>query len=237
MVLLEAGNVAPADGRLVEVMSLRVEEAALTGESEPVEKQNAALPGTPAVETPIGDRINMAFMGTVVTYGRGTLVVTATGMQTELGHIAGLLQAVGNEATPLQRRLEKLGQALAMVAVVIIIVVFGMGLLTSSEVRRNLGFPAGCLGAPVAQYEYPRTLFNGHQSGRCRRAGRLAGHGDDCACARLTADVTAPCLNSQITGGRDPRFRHHDLLGQNRHAHPKSDDCDHAGCGRRATGH
>lgn len=135
VVLLEAGNVAPADGRLVEVMGLRVEEAALTGESEPVEKQSAALPGDAAVETPIGDRINMAFMGTVVTYGRGTLVVTATGMQTELGHIAGLLQAVGNEATPLQRRLEKLGQALAVVAVVIILVVFSMGLFTSSEVR------------------------------------------------------------------------------------------------------
>ena len=135
VVLLEAGNVAPADGRLVEVMSLRVEEAALTGESEPVEKQSAALPGDAAVETPIGDRINMAFMGTVVTYGRGTMVVTGTGMQTELGHIAGLLQTVGNEATPLQRRLEKLGQALAAVAVVIILVVFGMGLLTSSEVR------------------------------------------------------------------------------------------------------
>lgn len=135
VVLLEAGNVAPADGRLVEVMGLRVEEAALTGESEPVEKQTTPLAGAHETETPIGDRVNMAFMGTIVTYGRGAMVVTATGMQTELGHIAGLLQTVGNEATPLQRRLEKLGQALAAVAVVIIIVVFGMGLFTSSEVR------------------------------------------------------------------------------------------------------
>lgn len=135
VVLLEAGNLAPADGRMVEVMGLRVEEAALTGESEPVEKQTAALTGDPAATVPIGDRTNMTFMGTVVTYGRGVMVVTTTGMETELGHIAGLLQAVGNEATPLQRRLERLGQALAAVAVVIIVVVFGMGLFTSSEVR------------------------------------------------------------------------------------------------------
>ncbi|MCE7983489.1 MAG: calcium-translocating P-type ATPase, PMCA-type [Caldilinea sp. CFX5] len=135
VVLLEAGNLAPADGRLVEVMGLRIEEAALTGESEPVEKQSAALPNNGDAETPIGDRTNMAFMGTVVTYGRGLMVVTATGMATELGHIAGLLQSVGNEATPLQQRLEKLGKALAAVAVVIILVVFGMGLFTSSEVR------------------------------------------------------------------------------------------------------
>ena len=135
VVLLEAGNLAPADGRLVEVMGLRVEEAALTGESEPVEKQSVALPNNGAAETPIGDRTNMAFMGTVVTYGRGLMVVTATGMATELGHIAGLLQAVGSEATPLQQRLEKLGKALAAVAVVIIIVVFGIGLFTSNEVQ------------------------------------------------------------------------------------------------------
>jgi Ca2+-transporting ATPase len=135
VVLLEAGNLAPADGRLVEVMGLRVEEAALTGESEPVEKQSVALPNNGAAETPIGDRTNMAFMGTVVTYGRGLMVVTATGMATELGHIAGLLQAVGSEATPLQQRLEKLGKALAAVAVVIIIVVFGIGIFTSNEVQ------------------------------------------------------------------------------------------------------
>lgn len=135
VVLLEAGNLAPADGRLVEVMGLRVEEAALTGESEPVEKQSAALPNNGTTETSIGDRNNMAFMGTIVTYGRGLMVVTATGMATELGHIAGMLQAVEREATPLQQRLGKLGKALAAVAVVIIVVVFGMGLLTSSEVR------------------------------------------------------------------------------------------------------
>jgi len=138
VVLLEAGNLAPADGRLVEVMGLRVEEAALTGESEPVEKQSAVLPPNGADETPIGDRTNMAFMGTDVTYGRGLMVVTATGMATELGHIAGMLQAVEREATPLQQRLEKLGKALAAVAVVIIVVVFGMGLFTSSEVREIL---------------------------------------------------------------------------------------------------
>lgn len=158
VVLLEAGNVAPADGRLVEVMGLRVEEAALTGESEPVEKQTAALTGTDDSAVPIGDQINMAFMGTVVTYGRGVLMVTATGMETELGHIAGMLQSVGNEATPLQRRLEKLGQALAAIAVVIIVVVFGMGLFTSTEVREILASQQD-VGGRLLRSESVRELF------------------------------------------------------------------------------
>ncbi|MBX3011611.1 MAG: cation-translocating P-type ATPase [Caldilineaceae bacterium] len=176
LVLLEAGNVAPADGRLVEVMGLRVEEAALTGESEPVEKQRVALPSAqtsvalpsaqtsvalPSAQTsiiPIGDQVNMVFMGTVITYGRGVMVVTATGMATELGHIAGMLQNVGDEATPLQRRLEKLGQALAAVAVVIIVVVFGMGLLTSSEVREIWASQQDVLGR-LLRSESVRELF------------------------------------------------------------------------------
>src|SRR5690606_38448086 len=90
IVLLEAGNLVPADGRLIECQSLKVQEAALTGESVPLEKTAKTLP---AEEVSLGDRRNFVFMGTVVTYGRGQVVITETGMQTELGNIADLLQA------------------------------------------------------------------------------------------------------------------------------------------------
>ena len=102
VVLLEAGNLVPADGRLVQNANLKVQEAALTGESEAVEKTDGVLEKD---KLPIGDRKNMVFMGTTVTYGRGTAVITDTGMKTELGNIAELIQNVENEQTPLQRRL------------------------------------------------------------------------------------------------------------------------------------
>jgi P-type Ca2+ transporter type 2C len=132
VVLLEAGDLVPADGRLVESINLRIEEAALTGESEPVEKSVRALDRP---ELPIGDRTNMVYMGTVVTYGRGTAAITATGMGTELGRIADLIQTVEREATPLQRRLEQLGQGLALAAAGIVAVVFVLGLLRGEDVR------------------------------------------------------------------------------------------------------
>lgn len=135
VILLEAGNVAPADGRLLEVNGLKVEEAALTGESEPVEKHLAAITGKDGDEIALGDRKNMLYMGTTVTYGRGVALVTATGMKTELGNIANLLQDVRQEQTPLQDRLDRLGKNLAWIALVIIIVVFVIGLTTSDEVR------------------------------------------------------------------------------------------------------
>ncbi len=130
VVLLEAGDLVPADGRLLEAVNLRVEEAALTGESEPVEKHAQALDKP---DLPIGDRVNMVYMGTVVTYGRGTAVITATGMDTELGRIADLIQTVEREPTPLQRRLEQLGKGLAVVALVIVGIVFVLGLLRGED--------------------------------------------------------------------------------------------------------
>jgi Ca2+-transporting ATPase len=110
IVLLEAGNAVPADVRLLESASLRIQEATLTGESEAVEKTVDAIP---EAALPVGDRRNMAYLGTSVTFGRGSAVVVATGMKTELGRIADLIQNVAPEKTPLQRRLDRIGKALA----------------------------------------------------------------------------------------------------------------------------
>lgn len=132
IVQLEAGALVPADGRLLENANLRVQEAALTGESEPVNKFTHPLT---AADVPLGDRKNMVYMGTTVTYGRGTAVITETGMSTELGNIAELLQAVKREPTPLQQRLEQLGRGLAIAALVIVAIVFVLGLLRGEDPR------------------------------------------------------------------------------------------------------
>ena len=114
----------------MKIASLRAQEAALTGESEPVEKIDAPIFGE---DIPLGDRKNMVYMGTNITYGRGTAVITATGMNTELGHIADMLQTVEREQTPLQRRLEQLGRGLAIASVVIVAIVFFLGLLRGED--------------------------------------------------------------------------------------------------------
>jgi P-type Ca2+ transporter type 2C len=131
LVLLEAGNVVPADLRLAEVARLKVQEAALTGESLPVEKQ--VMP-VDAGDLALGDRTNMAYKGTVVTYGRGRGLVVATGMATELGRIAVLIQSAGEGQTPLQRRLAHFGQRLAIAALVICAIVFLAGVLRGEPV-------------------------------------------------------------------------------------------------------
>jgi Ca2+-transporting ATPase len=126
IVLLEAGDLVPADCRLWESSNLRVQEAAFTGESAPVEKNPDAIE---AAELPLGDRRNMVYMGTIVTSGRGRAVVTATGMNAELGRIAHTVQAVDSEPTPLQRRLDRLGKRLAIAALALVAIVFTLGLL------------------------------------------------------------------------------------------------------------
>lgn len=127
---LEAGDHVPADARLLESFSLRIQEASLTGESLPSEKQaNDVLPE----ETPLGDRKNMIYMSTVVAAGKGTAVVTATGMETELGHIAGLLSAAEAEPTPLQRRLEELGRILVYICLAIVAVIFVLELVRGGK--------------------------------------------------------------------------------------------------------
>jgi Ca2+-transporting ATPase len=132
IVLLEAGNLMAADCRLLESVNLRVQEAALTGESVPVEKDARTVF---EADVPTGDRRNMAYMGTAITYGRGQGVVVETGMGTELGHIAELIQEVEQEATPLQRRLGQLSRGLAIAALVIVGIVFSLGLLRGEEVK------------------------------------------------------------------------------------------------------
>jgi len=127
IVLLQEGDRIPADGRLVEAVNLQVEEAALTGESVPSEKNTRALAG--GEEIALGDRTNMVYMGTAVSYGRGAMAVTKIGLQTELGNIAAMLLQVEQGITPLQRRLNHLGKVLATGAGVVVFIVFIAGVL------------------------------------------------------------------------------------------------------------
>ncbi len=131
VVLIEAGDYIPADLRLIETINLKVDESALTGESVPVDK-NASV--VLKEQIPIGDRINMGYMSTIVTYGRGVGIVTETGMETEIGNIADLLNEVVDEMTPLQKKIDKLGKQLGIISVVVVIIIFGVGLLYNFDV-------------------------------------------------------------------------------------------------------
>ncbi|HET7009987.1 MAG TPA: cation-translocating P-type ATPase [Anaerolineales bacterium] len=124
LVLLEAGNYIPADLRLLETVNLRIEEAALTGESEAVEKDARIVL---AQDVPLGDQRNTAFMGTLVSYGRGSGVVVSTGMHTEIGLIATMIQSFQEEPTPLQRKLDQLGRLLGWAAIAVSAAVFVVG--------------------------------------------------------------------------------------------------------------
>jgi Ca2+-transporting ATPase len=130
VVLLEAGNRVPADLRLHEVAQLRIDESALTGESVTVDKHPAALPPG---ERPLGDRLNMAFKGTLVTHGRASGLVVATGPATELGRVAALLHGAGERATPLQLRLAAFGKRLSLVVLAICALIFALGVWGRGE--------------------------------------------------------------------------------------------------------
>ena len=125
VVLIEAGNRVPADGRIGVAATLEIEEAALTGESLPVAKESEPVPGD---NVPLGDRICMAYMNTSVTRGRGEMIVTATGMQTEIGHIAHLLAGTESDKTPLQKQLDGLSKVIATIAGVALALVVLIGL-------------------------------------------------------------------------------------------------------------
>ena len=126
VIVLHTGDRVPADARLLEAINLQVEEAALTGESVPVEKHIRALEGE---DLPVGDRKNMVYAGTAVTYGRGRALVVATGMQTEFGKIAQLLQTIETGKTPLQHNLDRVGAVLARAAFVVVALIVALGLL------------------------------------------------------------------------------------------------------------
>ena len=137
LVCLEAGCQVPADMRLVESQSLKVEEAALTGESLPVEK-DAAFVARQNAEIPLGDRKNMVYMSTVVTYGRGMGLVTATGMNTEIGRIAAMITEEKEEMTPLQKRLGELGTYLSILSLGLCVVLFGIAILQHRNIFEML---------------------------------------------------------------------------------------------------
>ena len=126
MLLLEEGTRVPADARLIETVILKMDEAALTGESVPVTKTIDVLQG----EVPIVDRANMVFTGTDATYGRGKAVVTATGMNTEFGKIAESLQAVEEEPSPLKQKVEQMGRQLGLIAIICTIIIFAVGVIS-----------------------------------------------------------------------------------------------------------
>ena len=131
VVILEAGDAVPADGRLLESASLKIEEAALTGESVPVNK--TAEPIAAEGDVPLGDRKNMCYMGSTVVYGRGGAVITATGMDTEMGKIAGVLARTEQEETPLQRKLTQLGKTLSYLVLAICVFIFVFDLLVEGD--------------------------------------------------------------------------------------------------------
>jgi len=147
IVFLEAGNYIPADVRLLEAVNLRVEEASLTGESLPVQKNAATVLEK---NVPLGDRKNTAFMGTLVSYGRGRGVVTSTGMHTQLGLIATMLQNVETEVTPLQRRLDQLGKSLSVAALFLVAIVFIVALINYTNINELFTGPLAYLGEYAA---------------------------------------------------------------------------------------
>lgn len=137
LVYLEAGCQVPADLRLITSSNLKIEESALTGEALPVEK-DASFQGKKGVQLPLGDRRNMAYMSTVVTYGRGEGIVTATGMQTELGQIAAMITESKEELTPLQKRLGELGKILSLLSLGLCAALFAIAVLQHRNVMEML---------------------------------------------------------------------------------------------------
>jgi Ca2+-transporting ATPase len=154
IILLEEGDTIPADGRLIQSTALHTAEAALTGESVPVAKNVTPL----AREVGLGDRRNMVFSGTAVTYGRGRAVVTATGMQTEMGRIADMLKAAPDEATPLQKELDRVGKLLGAIVVVIAVVMIATILLVEDVQGFSALFDVLILGVALAVAAVPEGL-------------------------------------------------------------------------------
>ena len=159
VVLLEAGDAVPADGRIIESASLKIEEAALTGESVPVNKMIDALQLSDGQEdVPLGDRKNMCYMGSTVVYGRGKAVITATGMDTEMGKIAGALAATVDEETPLQRKLDELGKLLSKMVLGICVFIFAFNLLMEGDFHLEVILDTFMVAVSLAVAAIPEGL-------------------------------------------------------------------------------
>lgn len=154
VILIEEGDTVPADARIIRSASLQTAEAALTGESLPVSKDAAVLPG----EAMLGDRHNMVFSGTAATYGRATAVVTATGMETAMGRIAGALKTTGAETTPLQEELDRTGRRLGLVVVIIAVLMIGAILIFKDVQGLGAIFEVLILGVALAVAAVPEGL-------------------------------------------------------------------------------
>lgn len=154
VILLEAGDAVPADARIIECASLKTEEAALTGESVPVTKQTAAL----ETDVPLGDRTNMVYLGSSVAYGRARAVVTATGMQTEMGHIADALAQTGEGKTPLQRKLAQLSRILTVLVLAICAVIFAVGVLRAGKLTGAVALDSFMIAVSLAVAAIPEGL-------------------------------------------------------------------------------
>ena len=154
IILIEEGDTIPADARLIQSTALQTAEAALTGESLPVSKDTAPI----AEEVGLGDRGNMVFTGTAATYGRGKAVVVATGMQTELGRIAGMLKEAPEETTPLQQELDRVGKMLGIIVVVIAVVMIATIILVEDVKGFSAFFDVLILGVALAVAAVPEGL-------------------------------------------------------------------------------
>ncbi|MDR1669223.1 MAG: cation-translocating P-type ATPase [Oscillospiraceae bacterium] len=156
VVLMEAGDAVPADMRLIQAASLKIEEAALTGESVPSDKQTGALEGGGTVA--LGDRTNMAYMGSGVAYGRGEGVVTATGMGTEMGKIAGIIQSTEQGETPLQKSLSRLSKILSFLVLGICAVIFAVRLVSTGNFNTEGVLDSFMLAVSLAVAAIPEGL-------------------------------------------------------------------------------
>ena len=159
VVILEAGDAVPADGRIFECASMKIEEAALTGESVPVSKfiDLISLQGE-AKDVPLGDRKNMAYMGSTVVYGRGAMVITATGMDTEMGKIADALENAMEGKTPLQMKLDELSHILTKLVLGICVVIFAVGLLRAGKFSAEVVLNTFMIAVSLAVAAIPEGL-------------------------------------------------------------------------------
>lgn len=154
IVVIEAGDYVCSDGRIIENASLKVDESAMTGESEPVEKQETVLDS----EKPLGDRVNMLYSGSFATYGRAKMVVTSVGMETEIGKIASLLKSTQEKKTPLQESLDNFGKKLSLIIIGICVIVLGLELFRSDGINLTVFTDAFVFAVALAVAAIPEAL-------------------------------------------------------------------------------